>query len=492
MQVLVVDDHEIVRRGVRSLLDEAGIEVCGEAVDGSDAIVKAQELKPDVVVMDVSMPNVNGIEATIEIVRHLPETRVVMLSQHDYPHILTQAIHAGASAYVVKSAISTDLVPALMNTRWQGSTSTLYLFGSAQRNVPVQEILQRGAALEAALRDSEERYRLTFQEAAVGIAHVGRNGQWLRVNRKLCEMLGYPEEQLLKLRVQELTYPPDVEADQQQAARLEVGELNQYSIEKRYVRKDGRIVWAKVAVAAIFDARLKLKYFVRVIEEITARKQAEDALRRSEQELARENADLKLLQGISTELVQEGNGSALYEKIVDAAVAIMGSQYASMQLLERGSGELVLLAFRGFNARAAQFWKKVPTHSGSTCAVALKTAKRVIVPDVEECAFVQGTEDLTTYRSTGIRAVQSTPLLSRSGQLVGMISTHWKEVHTPTERDLRMFDVLVRQAADLIERRRAEEALREMEERLRNNVAGRQAKPAEAPNTERPTSTGTV
>src|SRR5215831_18669619 len=88
MQVLVVDDHEIVRRGVRSLLHEAGIEVWGGAVGGFDAIVKAQELKPDVVVMDVSMPNVNGIEATIEIVRHLPETRVVMLSQHDYPHIL--------------------------------------------------------------------------------------------------------------------------------------------------------------------------------------------------------------------------------------------------------------------------------------------------------------------------------------------------------------------------------------------------------------------
>jgi len=69
MRVLVVDDHEIVRRGVRSLLGEAGLEVCGEAVDGSDAILKVQELKPDAVVMDVSMPNLNGIEATTEIVR---------------------------------------------------------------------------------------------------------------------------------------------------------------------------------------------------------------------------------------------------------------------------------------------------------------------------------------------------------------------------------------------------------------------------------------
>lgn len=104
VRVLVVDDHEIVRRGVRSLLQEAGIEACGEAVDGSDAILKVQELKPDVVVMDVSMPNRNGIEATIEVVQRFPGTRVVILSQYDFPHIVAQAIHAVASAYVVKSA----------------------------------------------------------------------------------------------------------------------------------------------------------------------------------------------------------------------------------------------------------------------------------------------------------------------------------------------------------------------------------------------------
>jgi GAF domain-containing protein len=154
-------------------------------------------------------------------------------------------------------------------------------------------------------------------------------------------------------------------------------------------------------------------------------------------------------------LIGEENGKRLYELIADAAVAIMRSDFASMQLLDPQSGkpgELVLLSYRGFTSEAAQFWLRVPSNSGSTCAAALRTGKRVIVPDVEICEFVVGTEDLATYRQAGIRAVQTTPLLSRKGRLLGMISTHWRNVHVPTERDLRVLDVLARQAADLIER----------------------------------------
>jgi PAS domain S-box-containing protein len=88
--------------------------------------------------------------------------------------------------------------------------------------------------------------------------------------------------------------------------------------------------------------------------------------------------------------------------------------------------------------------------------VALATGKRSIVPDIELCGFMAGTGDLDTFRQTGIRAVQSTPLVSRGGQLVGMISTHWRGPHHPSEQDLRHFDVLARQATDLIERTKSE------------------------------------
>jgi PAS domain S-box-containing protein len=91
----------------------------------------------------------------------------------------------------------------------------------------------------------------------------------------------------------------------------------------------------------------------------------------------------------------------------------------------------------------------------------------VIALDVEKFPSLAGTSDLACYLDTGIHAVQSTPLLSRRGELVGMISTHWKEVHEPSERDLRLLDILARLAADLIERKTEDEELRRREERLR-------------------------
>jgi signal transduction histidine kinase len=91
----------------------------------------------------------------------------------------------------------------------------------------------------------------------------------------------------------------------------------------------------------------------------------------------------------------------------------------------------------------------------------LAVGQRVIVPDVESCEFVAKSDDLQTYRRLGIRAVQTTPLIARGGRLLGMMSTHWRLPHEPAERDLRLLDVLARLAADLIERKQTEEALRD-------------------------------
>jgi PAS domain S-box-containing protein len=90
-----------------------------------------------------------------------------------------------------------------------------------------------------------------------------------------------------------------------------------------------------------------------------------------------------------------------------------------------------------------------------------------VVPDVETCNFMAGTADLDEYRRSNVRAVQSTPLISRSGQLLGMISTHWREPHQPPEHALRRLDVLARQAAELIERSSTEAALSKINEQLR-------------------------
>lgn len=112
--VLLADDHSLVRRGFRRLLeDDEGIKVVGEASNGVEAIRMAYELKPHVVVMDLSMPELDGVQATKEIVKHLPDTDVLVLSMHAEDNYVRNALDAGAKGYLLKSAIDVDLVGAI-------------------------------------------------------------------------------------------------------------------------------------------------------------------------------------------------------------------------------------------------------------------------------------------------------------------------------------------------------------------------------------------
>jgi signal transduction histidine kinase/transcriptional regulator with GAF, ATPase, and Fis domain/ActR/RegA family two-component response regulator len=194
------------------------------------------------------------------------------------------------------------------------------------------------------------------------------------------------------------------------------------------------------------------------------RARSEERLRQSEARLAMELATARQLQEISTQLIQSDNVDSLYQQILDAAITIMGSNMASMQVLTQG--KLRLLAWKGFHPASAALWERVDVDSGSSCGAALSTGQRVIVPDIEKCDFIIGMPSFDAYCKSGIRAMQSTPLLSRSGRMLGMISTHWREPRQPTEHDLGLLDVLARQAADLIERAQAEEALSQSKRQL--------------------------
>lgn len=194
-----------------------------------------------------------------------------------------------------------------------------------------------------------------------------------------------------------------------------------------------------------------------------AQQRTEEEFRQGEQ-LVQELDAVRRLHQVSAQLIQADGSQALFDKILDAAVAVMRADYASIQILDsiRGvGGELQLVGHRGFPDEASKFWHWVRPASQSTCGMALRTGQRAIVSDIETCDFMASTADLAMFRQAGIRAVQTTPLLSRSGSILGMISTHWRNPHEPSERELQALDVLARQAADLIERRLAEAALRE-------------------------------
>jgi DNA-binding NarL/FixJ family response regulator len=114
VRVLLADDHGIVRRGLHYLLERSpGFEVIGEAGDGREAVRLAEELNPDVIVMDIAMPNLNGIDATAQIVRRRPETGVIILSMHSDETYLVRALSAGAKGYLLKDSAEADLIRAV-------------------------------------------------------------------------------------------------------------------------------------------------------------------------------------------------------------------------------------------------------------------------------------------------------------------------------------------------------------------------------------------
>jgi PAS domain S-box-containing protein len=155
--------------------------------------------------------------------------------------------------------------------------------GRVRLAVNIFRDITEGRRAEEALRQSEERYRATFEQAAVGVGQVALDGRWLRANDKLCEISGYDREELLEKTFQELTHPEDLDADLEQAERLLAGEIETYSMEKRYVRKDGSVVWINLTVSLVREPSGAPKYFVSVVEDISERKRAEEDLRQSEE-----------------------------------------------------------------------------------------------------------------------------------------------------------------------------------------------------------------
>ncbi len=140
IRVLMVDDHAILREGLRALLSYyEDVEVVGEAQDGGEALTRVSELLPDVVLMDIAMPGMNGLEATRLIHAQYPQTHVLILTQHEDPQYVVPLLQAGASGFVTKRALGTDLINALRVVA-KGET---FLFPTAATTV-VDEIRRRG------------------------------------------------------------------------------------------------------------------------------------------------------------------------------------------------------------------------------------------------------------------------------------------------------------------------------------------------------------
>ena len=172
IRLLVADDHPVVRAGLRMLLGtQPDMEVVGEAVDGATAVEQALELRPDVVVMDITMRGTNGLAATREIVKRIPQTKVLILTMHDSEEYLRQTLEAGATGYVLKQAADTELAVAIRAVQ----RGEIYLYPAFTR-VLLRDLTPNRDTDGQAQRDSYELLSPREKEVLrmVALGHTNR------------------------------------------------------------------------------------------------------------------------------------------------------------------------------------------------------------------------------------------------------------------------------------------------------------------------------
>lgn len=157
--------------------------------------------------------------------------------------------------------------------------------GSVGGIVIFTEDISEQKQAEAAVDASEERFRAIFEQAAVGMAQVGLDGRWMRVNRKLCDIVGYERDQLMRLTFQDITHADDLKADLALADQLLAGRIDHYSIDKRYIRQGGEAIWIRLTGSLKRATSGEPEYFIAVVEDIDPRIQAEHKLRRLRSEM---------------------------------------------------------------------------------------------------------------------------------------------------------------------------------------------------------------
>jgi diguanylate cyclase (GGDEF)-like protein/PAS domain S-box-containing protein len=229
------------------------------------------------------------------------------------------------------------------------TTSEVVVRGRRLFTSVLRDVTERVEA-EQSLLESEARFRTTFDQAAVGISHVSLDGKWLTVNARLCDIVGYSREELLALSFPEMTYEDDLEEDLEHVGQLLAGKIDTYSMQKRYYRKGGGLVWVNLTVSLRRSDDGEAQYFIAVVEDISDIKRAEVELRAARDELERRVEERTVdLQRLSQELqvqvqeLEQRNG----EVSVLSEMSEMLQAYFSFREVEKVVAKHVAQLFPG-------------------------------------------------------------------------------------------------------------------------------------------------
>ncbi|MEW6382089.1 MAG: response regulator [bacterium] len=259
-KILIVEDEIIIAKSLQMKLEGEGYLVCGVVSSGERAIQKAEEKRPDLVLMDIVLGGgMDGVEAADQI-RSRFNIPVIYLTAYADRDILNRARITEPFGYVLKPFEDRELYANI-------------------------EMALYKARMEARVREDEERLRRTFDESPIGAAILSLDYRFQQVNVRLCQMTGYSEKELLSRSFFEITHPDDQQIWLEEMWVLLTGRIDRFQLDIRLRHRDDRIIWICLSVSLIKDALGQPLYFLPMMEDITARKQAEDTLRTERQRL---------------------------------------------------------------------------------------------------------------------------------------------------------------------------------------------------------------
>jgi PAS domain S-box-containing protein len=359
------------------------------------------------------------------------------------------AIAVGLFGILLQSTIS-GLLP------WAGRAALyvggVYMLIAALASVREAKIW--GVPLEESLRQATSRLVEVFESISDGFVAVDAHWRYTYVNSAGERILGKNCSELLGKFVWEV-FPEFIDSN---AFKV----LQKANMERTFVEFEDYNTamqrWFRNRAFPGPDGGITV-YF----HDITERKQAEEALREAQQQLGAELDAMTRLHALSTRLLCADDLSTALNDLLENAVVACRADFGNIQLYNRQTEALEIIAHRGFGPEFLEHFRTVRVEERAACAEAMQLGERIVIEDVSLDGRFEPHRAVAA--AAGFRAVQSTPLKNHWGVVVGMLSTHFRTPHRPSERDVRVLDLYARHAADLIERMRMEQDLRDADRR---------------------------
>ena len=328
--------------------------------------------------------------------------------------------------------------------------------GKCTRVVGVVSDTSERKRAEQALRESAEVFNATFEQAGVGITHIGRDGFFRLVNRKFCDMVGYSREELYRKRFVDLAHPEDRTVGVKEFNQAFAREISNFAVEKRYLRKDGNIIWARITGTPIVDELTgNVKYNVAVIEDITERKQNE------ERQLFMLRLDACL-----RDLTEP---AAIQREVCRLLGRRLQANYVYYAEFDDDEDHLVIRGdYRDGARQFADTWRLASF--GEPITSALRAGRTVVVDDIRTDPMTAGVAD-AVFDSIDSRSGVAVPLL-RQGKLRSMFTVLCNKPHFWPAAAVALIEEASARAREAVERGRAEQELRITSERLSLAIAG--------------------